>query len=277
MIVAPAVSTLPTARLYADSGDTQVIYVDLLNPAPTKGNSATRWMPIPDQSAYLVGEVRFGPGPDGFTTISGLPPHTRLLPMPWESVPVFVWYRKGDGIEMVAHGKTSGFGQSNAVFNGSAPLAAMISPVMIGAELACKIQIAGAHITGKGDVDAVMASLPKASIGARAPWDATLGQVLIDLLSGLLQSGSLSLSIELENSKQKTGSAMIDELSNLALLEWAHRIQVLVGPELTLAAPAALVKSDSLAGPVSLGLDWPVGARLTLRAVRVLRSEERTA
>jgi hypothetical protein len=277
LIVVPSVSTLPAARLYADSSDAQVLYVDLLNPAPVKGTSATRWMPLPEQAAYLVGEVRFGPGVDGFGDIPGMPPNTRLLPMPWAIAPVFVWYRQGDGVELVARGKTSGFGQSNAVFNGTAPLAAMISPVMIAAELVCQAQMAGVQATGKGEAEAVNVALAKSKLGQRAAWDATLGQALVDLLTSLLKDGSLGLNISLANSKDTTASARISELRDLALLEWAHRIQVLIGPELTLAAPAALVKSNSLAGPVSLGLDWPMGARLTLRTLRVLRSEERTA
>ena len=57
---------------------------------------------MPNATAYLVGEVRFGPGVEGFGDITALTPGQRPVPMPWEIVPVFAWYREGDGVKVVA-------------------------------------------------------------------------------------------------------------------------------------------------------------------------------
>lgn len=275
MILSPALAVLPEARLYADSNDPELIYVDMLQPAPAQGSSVIRWLPLQEQEAYLMGEVRFGSGANGFGHIPGLPPSARLLPVPWEIAPVFVWYRQGDGIEVVARGKTSGFGPSNAVFNGSVPLDSMNTPLFLAAELVCRAQIAGATVTGKGDSRAVVAALPTVVFGAQAAWDATIGQVLLELLSGLLKDGSLSLRVELDHPQYKGAAAQTVELRELALLEWAHRIQIVIAPELTLAAPAALVETDRSNMQIPLGLDWSSGVSLPLRAVRILRLEER--
>src|SRR4051794_37601259 len=102
MIAAPAVAFLRNACLYRESADANTIYVDLLEPAPMRGESAIRWMPIPNSDAYLVGEVRFGPGADGFGEIPELTPEQRAIPMPWEIAPVLAWCREGDGVRVIA-------------------------------------------------------------------------------------------------------------------------------------------------------------------------------
>src|ERR1051325_11698912 len=114
MIAAPPIDCSSRACVYRDTADPQALYVDLLEPAPVHGESAVRWMPIPDSSAYLVGEVRFGPGAEGFGEVPRVSPGQRMIPMPWETVPVFAWNRQGDGVRILGRGKTSGFGASNA-------------------------------------------------------------------------------------------------------------------------------------------------------------------
>jgi hypothetical protein len=275
MIIIPSVATLPHARLYRDSGDTQVIYVDLLHPAPAKGDSATRWMPIPDALAYLVGEVRFGPGPEGFGNVPQITVTQRLLPVPWEISPVFAWYREGDGVQVVARGKTSGFGQSNAVLSGTAPLKAMISPVLISTELMCQGRLSQGQVRGKGTPVGLDRALAQAALGRRAEWDVPLGKALVQMLAHLVGSGDLTLHIAVDHPEPKAAQVLEAELRQLALLEWAHRLQELIAAELTLAAPAALVTTT---GPVSLpsfDLVWAAGAHVTLRAIRILRAADR--
>jgi hypothetical protein len=273
LITVPSVLTLKHARLYRDSHDAQLIYCDVLQPAPMKGDSATRWMPIPGSDAYLVGEVRFGPGNEGFGEVPQLVEHQRLLPMPWEIAQVYAWYRRDDGAEIVARGKTSGFGPSNAVFNGSAPLSAMISPVLVSADLVCRASLVGASVSGKGTAGAVESALVKSALGPKAAWDASLGEVLVNVLSGLLETGDLTLQIT-AGSVPPGSSASQAELRELALLEWAHRIQALLWPEQTLAVPAAVVTSMNLPDSLVLDLAWSAGSSVTLRAVRVLRPRE---
>jgi hypothetical protein len=274
MIMLPSAITLPHACLYRDSIDSQLVYVDLLNPAPMHGDSATRWLPIPDSLAYLVGEVRFGPDKEGFGDVPGLVAGQRPIPMPWEIVPVFAWYREGDGVQLVARGKTSGFSSSNVVFNGTAPLSAMVSPVLVSAELVCQAQLARARVSGNGLSASIQQSLKDAALGERANWDAPLSEALVDMLTALLDTGKLSLDVKLDASQPNMAQDGLDGLRNQALLEWAHRVQSLMAPDLTLAAPAALVKSRILASPLSLELAWTEGSSVRLRAVRVMKPKE---
>ena len=62
MIPIPSISALSHARFHRDSTDAQCVYVDLIQASPAKGDSAIRWMPIPNSLAYLVGEVSEGSG-----------------------------------------------------------------------------------------------------------------------------------------------------------------------------------------------------------------------
>ena len=274
MIRLPTFMALPLARLYSDSADARLVYVDLLDPAPVHGDCATRWMPMPDSQAYLVGEVRFGPGKEGFGTIPQCAVGQRLLPMPWKIVPVFAWCRQGDGILLTARGKTSGFGSSNAVVNGSAPASAMISPVLVAAELVCQALLSRAQVSGKGDPSAVAQALENAALGQRAEWHVPLGAALVDMLNELLESSHLVLWVQLDSQHSDQATERKAELRQLALLEWAHRVQTLLAPDLTLAAPAALIQSTKLNAPLFLDLAWMAGSSVPLRCVRVLRPKE---
>ena len=274
MISLPAFSTLPHAHLYTDSADARLVYVDMLDPAPVHGDCATRWLPMPGSQAYLVGDVRFGPGKEGFGPIPPSAAGQRLLPMPWKIVPVFAWYRQGDGVHLAARGKTSGFGSSNAVINGSAPASAMVSPVLVAAELVCQAHLTRAQVSGQGDSSAVAQALEKASLGRRADWQVPLGEALVDMLSGLLDAGHMSLRVQLDNHHNDRAAERKAGLRQLALLEWAHRLQNLLAPDLSLAAPAALIPSTVLNAPLIIDLAWMAGSSVNLRCVRVLRPKE---
>jgi hypothetical protein len=231
-------------------------------------------MAMPGAQAYLSGEVRFGPGKEGFGRVPQPAESQRLIPMPWEIAPVFAWYREGDGVRLAARGKTSGFGSSNAVLNGNAPASAMISPVLIAAELVCQARLAWAQVNGKGEPAAVEQALKKAALGPRADWQMTLSEALIDMLNGLLETSELSLWVQLESVKAEESAQSKFELRKLALCEWAHRLQTLLAPDLTLAAPAALIQSTDLNAPLFLDLAWMAGSSVTLRSVRVFRPKE---
>jgi hypothetical protein len=262
MILVPATSTRPGARLHADTDDPGAAYLDTIQPAPARGDAVGRWIALPD-AAYLAGEVRFGPDESDF---HALPPGTsRALPMPWASSPVYVWCREGGGVRLLARGKTSGYGMSNAVFSASAPAAAMIAPLAIAAELSCRARLASGRVHGTVAAGALRRALADARIGGRAEWTATLAEALLHVLRGLLDRGDLKLAIEARESQA-------EELRELALLELAQRIRAAsAGAPDSLALPAAQVERVELQGATDLRIAWDAGAIVTLRAVRVLR------
>src|SRR5262249_23171569 len=161
--------------------------------------------------------------------------------------------------------------------NGTAPLKAMISPVLVSAELVCSARLTDAQVDGGGSPAAVQHSLNNAALGKRAPWDGTLGDVLVDMLTMLLASGEVSIDVTVNNPLSDAAEAQRAELCQTALLEWSHRIQRVIAPDLTLAAPAALVKCVDLVEPLTLKLDWSAQSTLSLRAVRIWRPGDMSA
>ncbi|HSF43245.1 MAG TPA: hypothetical protein VLT87_25820 [Thermoanaerobaculia bacterium] len=273
MIVVPSAFSLPEARLYRDSADPQQLYLDVLRGAPLTGPDPVRWLPVPAQTAYLVGEVRFGPDVEDFDRARQqpeVPPGARLLPMPWESGPVFLWARQGEeGALRVAEGKTSGFGPSNAVLTGTAPPATMASPLMIAAELAGRARLGGVRLRGGGRAEALRQGLAEAPVGDRAVWSATLGDALLSMLERLLEEGALTLDLEVAGDAPPEAPA-IAGLRTLALLEWARRIAEAAGAG-SLALPAShFADPRSAAASAALELDWHPGDTVPLRAVRVV-------
>jgi hypothetical protein len=263
MIQIPSIGGSSGQRYFADSVDPDVWYLDSLAPAPVGQKKAVRWMPLPD-AAYLAGEVRFGPGGDDPEPRTNMP--RRLLPVPWDIAPVYAWYRDGDRARIIAQGKTSGFSASNAVFSGTAPLGAMVSSIVIAAELSCDVQLAvspSMRVTGTGRVDALQDSFRRIESGAE--WDATIGAVLIAMLAGAIGSAALQLNVD-------AGGSGGDELRDAALCEWAHRILAVIAPDVTLAFPASLISAMRLEAPPTLDLHWASGDRFRLRTVKSLQA-----
>jgi hypothetical protein len=267
MMCIPSVSRTSERRVFAESVDPDVLYIDPVSPAPVGKAPAIRWMPLPD-AAYLAGEVRFGPGADDFDAKPGLT--RRLLPVPWEIGQVHAWYREGDRPRIVARGKTSGFGASNAVFSGTAPLAAMTSPVVVSCELECDAELGRGstrqpfRVRGGGEIGGLRDSL-QAELTTGAAWDATVAGQLIRFLTRALEASVVSLHIDGDGVEA-------EELREAALLEWAHRILRSLAPGETLGCPASLIPDTRPGAPPDLGLDWHLGARLKFRAVKSLQT-----
>jgi hypothetical protein len=264
MISVPATSRHDQMRVYSDSADRQMLYLDVLRPAPVHGADIVRWQPIPPDLAYLIGEVRFGPAAEDLQNLPGTSPGMRVLPMPWPSSPVYIWSRDGDGVRRLATGKTSGFGLSNAIFNATAPARAMIEPVQVAAELVCQARLA-ADMRGGATIGGINAALASARVGERAEWSATFGQALCATLRQQLDAGGLTLAVQ-------TGGLAphaIEELRELALLEWAHRIAATQSPAIeSLAVPAPQIARLRPPAALDLALAWHAGDIVLVRAVR---------
>jgi hypothetical protein len=266
MIVVPSSTSTPETRLYRDSVDPKVAYLDLRRAKPVRGTEAVRWLPVSPQDAYLMGEVRFGPDAGEFEQVPGLAPNTRVLPMPWDAGPVWAWGRDGDRARLIAKGATSGFGMANAVLNGTAPLGAVGAPVMIAAELTCRAQLAGVRLSGSGQPSAADGVAAQARVGRRAEWSATVADALLVALEEAERTGLLALAVE-----PTASSSEAAEVRWLGLLEWARRVGAAATPPVeSLAMPAARVARLQLAALPDFRIDWPPGTVVSFRAIRVL-------
>jgi hypothetical protein len=264
MISVPATSRIDQTLLYHDSADRQMLYLDVLRPAPVHGADIVRWQPISPDAAYLIGEVRFGPAAEDFQNLTGTPPGMRVLPMPWLSSPVYVWSRDGDGVRRLATGKTSGFGLSNAIFNATAPARAMIEPVQVAAELVCQAR-PSADMRGGGMISGIGDALARAQVGERADWSATVGAALCAMLRQQLDAGNLTLVIQ----PGDLAAPAVAELREFALLEWAHRIAAAQSPAIeSLALPAAQIARLQLPAALDLLIEWSSEAIVPVRALR---------
>ena len=182
--------------------------------------------------------------------------------MPWRISTVYVSYREGELSRVVAEGRTSGFGASNAVFNGHAPLAALISPVRVGAELECEAQVT-IRVRGDGDRRAVSVALNKQP--SAEAWDATVGEVLLSRLKALLTSHALTVTVD-------TGALTddgFDEVVDQVLLEWAHSVPLHSTKPVTLAYPVTALSDVRWSVDEDLALDWSRETRSSCARCRV--------
>jgi hypothetical protein len=238
--------------------------VALLEAALVHSPDPVWWLDSHPGPAYLLGEVRFGPGAGGFGELLGVPHGRRLVPMPWEPAPVRVWGRAGDGARFLAEGRTSGFGAANAVLNGTAPAEATTEPVAVAAELTCRARLAGASVRGSGAAAALGEAAAAAPVGSGAGWSATLAEALLPALRRQLATGRLTLAVEAAT------APAVDALTELAMLEWAAKVDAAASPRLALAGPATLAARLELPDPPDPRLDWRQGDLVPLRALRRL-------
>ncbi len=270
MILLPSYSKLDNYRLYRDSEDPSLIYVDALQPSPAHGTEAIHWLPLPYEQAYLVGEVLFGPREEGLQQIVTSAPDQRTVPVPWESGPVYAWSREGDNVQILARGNTSGYGFHNAIFNATVPVQAALSPLAIATELFYWGKLANVRVQGRGDPKVIQEALSSISVGVRAHWSATLAEVLFSWLREMGSRQVLTVTVEPTNLSQDA----LQEVHELVLMEWAHRIVTSCSTApVSVALPAAEISSLTLSQPVEMSLDWNPGSIIPVRNVRVLHSQ----
>lgn len=269
MIEVPADLKSSDYRLYRDTQDAELVYIDALQPVAVHEAGAVVWRAEPtSKRAYFVSELQFGATEAGFKQVSNLTLDRRVVPIPWESSPVFMWSRQGDTTQILAKGNTSGFGSHNVVMSGTANAEVMASPIAIASELSYSGKLAGATIRADGELVALQQSLAAVPVGSCAPWAATIADVLIPTLARLVEHDGLTIKAEAVN----TSLDGLSELKELVLMEWAHRIVQSASIE-SLAFPATQVESLTLKEPLDLTINWIKGAIVPVRVVRALRPE----
>ena len=269
MIVVPMAAATSPYRFYKDAQDNALTYVDTLRPTPA-GNEAIRWLETTDRRVNAVGEVRFGLAAADLQTVAAQLPSSRVMPMPWQSGPVYVWSQSPAGSQLLATGKTSGYGVHNAVFSGAASSEMLGESVAIAAELSCTAQLSQAQLQGGGQIAALKAALSCLPLGEAAPKMATLADLLLPMLQQLVNRKELIL---LAQAKALSIEAL-EELRQLALTEWAHRILAACsGGLVSLAMPATQVDELVLNQPLNLEINWSSGDTVPVRVVRVMRTE----
>jgi len=267
MIVVPSCSTPAPYRLYPDAEDEALTYVDTLQATPVH-QEAIRWLQLCDRQVSAVGEVQFGPDTRDFKALENQHPSARSASMPWQSGPVYVWTQQQNGIQMLATGKTSGYGSHNAVFNSTTELKTAHKRIGIAAELSCSGQLAQANLQAGGKLEVIEEALSCLPLGDRAPKMATLADVLLPVLQQLVNLKGLVI---LAKAKALSIGAL-EELRQLVLTEWAHRIiNACEGKPLSLAMPAAEVNKLKLNQPLNLEINWSSGEVVPIRVVRTLR------
>jgi hypothetical protein len=252
------------SSLYRDGDDPELRYLDPSEAGPARGNDIAHWLALDDGRFQLAAEVRFGFHPVAAQAVSLLRPELRLAAMPWQSAPVFA-FAPVDGLaRLVARGRTSGFGAHNAVLSATVAAETAAAPLIIAAELSCPARLSGARLAGEGRGPGVVSALQQLALGAYAPADATLGEVLLAILRHLLQRGVLALSLEASGLSLAGPEAMREA----ALLHWARTIAdtCLHGASLALPAQQADLQKDC--PEPDLAFAWQPGMTVTWRALR---------
>jgi len=263
MMIVP--SRFPPAhaiRIFADSHDASLRYVDALVPA-AMDDRAPRWMALPGGQVLLLAELRFGPDEAALRRAAG--PGQHATSAPWEVSPVCAWGPADPGARLLARGNTSGYGAHNVVLSATLP---SHSPVVVAAELGCHGRLDGARITARLPAPALHGALEHAGINQRAAWDQPLAGALLALIDQMLASRAGTLAIE----RRGLQHSAIAELRELARLELANKIARSWLPHATsLAGPAALAGASIDTGGHDIELTWANGDSVPVRAVRTLR------
>ena len=270
MIQAPLIAKTPNYQFYRDSADRSLVYVDALQVAPRSRADRLRLLTLPSGQGYMTAEVSFGAGEEGLQE-ARIDRSQRSTTMPWGISPVFAWLPEADGVRIVATGRTSGYGSHNAVLAGSIVGANLPAQLTVAAELCCEGRLVGARVKGSGDASSVRERLKEAFAGAPAHWYMTTAEALIAQLRGMLDRRELVLLADVVNLPLPA----VEDLQNLVLMEWAHRIAESATPAIgSLALPAAQLKNIALGDALNLQIDWREGDLIPIRAIRALHPEK---
>ena len=231
----PAISRLDQTLVYHDFADRQMIYLDVLRPAPVHGADIVRWQPIPPDFGLPESASSFGSRRRGLSETGRRVARHACAADAVGASPVYVWSRDGDGVRRFATGKTSGFGLSNAIFNATAPARAMIQPVQIAAELVCQARLA-VDMRGGGTIGAIGVALERARSASAPIGRPPLARRCARSAAAARHRGYLTLAVQ----PGGLAAPAVAELREFALLEWAHRIATAQSPAIeSLARPAA--------------------------------------
>lgn len=264
MIAIPTATHYGGYRLLADSADATRFYLDVLEPKPAHERHILRWLLLPEKAAYLVGEVRFGPNADDYARLGKAASAGRLLPMPFESVPVYAW----NPHQRLAEGHTSSTGMSNAVLNATLPVDAVGLPAVVAAELTYKATLIDASIAVSVDAGALERAMSSLTLGADADWTMTLADVLIPWLRAQQAAGAVQLVVRAAKGAAK-------ELEMIALVELARRIAEAQGSEACkLALPASGVTRISSVNATNLSINWGGSDIYKVSVVRSIRCDD---
>ncbi len=263
MITLPSSAAFPRVLLYTDSDDLQLSYIDIRTPAPVNGSHVLRWMLLPENRAFLSGEIRYAPTMQDYSDI--VPSKRRSLPMPWSSSPVYVWNPR----ELLAKGKTSGMGMSNAVLSASTTIANVGLPLVVAAELTCKARLANLSVDATGDIESVKAIVGALRLGETVEWDTSIADVLVSVLSDLVVQGGLTIRIE----SNILNDTYKDEVTQLVILEWAYRL-VACGTYAGLTLPASHYNHLQMSDNLDLNIHWRHMDLVTMRAIRAFRCDD---
>lgn len=264
MIAVPTATRYGDYRLLADSADATLFYVDILDPAPAHGRHILRWLLIPEKMGYLVGEVRFGPNADDYARLGTAAPAGRVLPIPFESVLVYVW----NPHQRLAEGRTSSTGMSNAVLNATVPVNAVGLPAVVAAELTYRATLLDASFDISVDVRALDSATDDLALGADADWSMTLADVLIPWLRAQHAAGTVHLTV-------RSAKGAAEELETIALVELARRIAAAQdSPACKLALPASGITRLVIENATNLSTKWGGNDINRLSVVRSIRCDD---
>jgi hypothetical protein len=209
--------------------------------------------------------ISFGPGEGTLRRVHALYNQHHASALVWLSGPFFAWARRAGGVHLIDHGDTARGRVHEAHVHGRQPDGVELTQAVAAAELVHWGRLHGATVRAAARPGVVEAVRQGARLGRRAAWTSTLGDALAAVLTDLLRRESLQITV----ASGPLPLRAFEEVRELVLMEWAHR---LAGGQ-PLSLPAAQI-GGLLADPdLDLGLVWRDGDRVPLRVVRSLRSE----
>jgi len=272
MMCVPHIRHLNDHRVYRDSVEDGVVYVDATRPVPERPPHA--WWTKSRKEAHLSAEVRFGPVATILARVRELYPKRRVLPVDYGVQPVFAWTKGSDSIHRLPEGYSSGYGSHHAVLNGSAP---QPDDMAVAAEFSADAVVDGARVRARGDGAIILQALDERLRVEAIDWNLTIGDVMAAILSDAVDRRAAEVKVNLSNRPMDA----LEEIRRLVFLTWARRMAGVLGLSTSLAEPAVRVAwsireklrargIDACANDLDLTLCWTSGDRVRTRLVKTL-------
>lgn len=271
-IVAPQVVALPCEvqlgdhRVYRNVLDDAQLSVDVLEARISTHAFRLAQDRRPGRRAARPVSVSFGAGDKALRSARRRFAGQRATPIRWNSGPFFAWVRKAAGVTLVDRGETRRGRMHEAHIEGVQPPGVELARAVAAAELVHYGRLDGLSVRAEASTGAIAEVCEVARLGRRAAWTATLAEAVVVALGDLLRRDRLQITVV-------AGSPLplraFDEVRELVMMEWAHR---LAGAH-PLSLPAAHVAQLFGERVVDLTINWRSGDRVPLRVVRPVSYE----
>jgi hypothetical protein len=250
-------------RVYRDVNDPDCLRVDSLDARLRTAGHGLAPRGLTEGRPARPVCVAFGPDERTLAGAHTLFSEHRATSISWNSGPFFAWVRKAGGVTVLDHGESTHVRGHEVHVYAAQPEGVELVRAVAAVELVTWGRLSGVSLKASTVGPVAREVRESARVGRRAPWSSTLGDALVAALLDLLRRDRLQITV----ASGPVPLYAFDEIRELVVMEWAHR---LAGAH-PLSLPAALLSGLIHDRDIDLSIDWRDSDRVPLRTVRALR------